>query len=225
VWRRADAPEWLTVVGVVEDVKQLGPAQKSHAAVYQPYVQVQRPFLLSDMTYVVRTASDPAAAIPAIRQVLRSVDRDQPAVAIGPMSDLLDRATADPAFYTRLLTIFALLALALSLVGVYGVMAYSVAQRTHEIAVRMALGARDSRVIWMVLRRTVILGASGAIIGMAGAWACARFLQSFLFEIAPTDPATFTAVTLTVVATAVMAGVIPARRATRVDPLMALRSE
>ncbi len=225
LWRRANVPEWLTVVGVVNDVKQLGPAGESHAAVYQPYLQVQRTFSLEDMTYVVRTASDPVASMPAIRQVLRSVDKDQPAVSIGLMRDVLDSWTGEPAFYARLLSIFALLAVALALVGTYGVIAYSVAQRRHEIGLRMALGARDSGVIWMVLRRTVILGAAGTTVGITAAWAVTRYLRSFLFEITPTDPATFAAVTLAIFVAAILAGVIPARRATRVDPLLALRHE
>ena len=225
LWRRANVPEWLTVVGVVEDVKQLGPAEASHAAVYQPFLQVRRSHALGDMTYVVRTASDPLASIPAIRQVLRSVDKDQPAVSIGAMRDVLDGATAEPAFYARLLSVFALLAVTLAIVGTYGVIAYSVAQRTHEIGVRMALGARSGAVIWMVLRRTVFLAAAGAMIGATAAGALTRYLKSFLFEITPTDPATFTAVTLIIFAVAILAGVIPARRATRVDPLIALRHE
>ncbi len=225
VWERANSRQWLTVVGVVDDVKQLGPTQESHAAVYQPFQQADRQFFLSNITYVVRTASDPVAAIPAIRQVLRSVDKDQPAASIGLMSDVLDSATAQPAFYARLLSIFALLALALSLVGTYGVIAYSVAHRSHEIGLRMALGARDSQVIWMVLRRTVLLGTAGVTIGTIAAWGVTRFLKSFLFEITPTDPATFAAVALTIFVAAILAGLNPARRATRVDPLIALRHE
>ncbi|MGH9310458.1 MAG: ADOP family duplicated permease [Vicinamibacterales bacterium] len=224
VWGRDNARQWLTIVGVVDDVKQLGPSQKSHAAVYQPYLQVGQLSFLRDMTYVVRTASDPLAAVPALRNVLRSVDQNQPA-SIGLMRDTLEAATAEPAFYARLLGIFALLAVILALVGTYGVIAYSVVQRSHEIGLRMALGARSSRVFWMVIRRTVMLGAAGVILGTAAAWGVTRSLRAFLFEITPTDPATFAAVALAIFATAVLAGAMPARRATRVDPLVALRHE
>jgi predicted permease len=222
---RPTAQDWLTVVGVVDDVKQLGPSQRSHPAIYQPYLQVQQQFFLSHMTYVVRTGSDPSAAIPAIRSVLRAVDKDQPAVSIGLMTDALDAATAEPRFYARLLATFALLAVALAVVGTYGVIAYSVAQRKAEIGLRMALGARDSSVLWLVIRRTLLLGATGVVIGIIAAWFGTHLLRSFLFETTPTDPATFTLVALTVFVAALLAGLIPARRATRVDPLVALRHE
>jgi ABC-type antimicrobial peptide transport system permease subunit len=141
------------------------------------------------------------------------------------MSDALDAATADPGFYARLLGTFALLAVVLALVGTYGVIAYSVAQRHHEIGLRMALGARGSSVLWLVIRRTLMLGATGVIIGTAAASLATRLLEAFLFETTPTDPATFAAVALTVFLAALLAGLIPARRATRVDPLVALRHE
>jgi len=217
--------DWLTVVGVVDDVKQLGPSQASHPAIYQPYLQVRQRFFLSHMTYVVRTVSEPLGAIPAIRNVLRTVDRDQPATSIGPIQDALDAATAEPEFYARLLGMFALLAVVLALVGTYGVIAYSVALRNHEIGLRMALGASDSSVVWLVIRRTLVLGATGVAVGTTAGWLVTRLLRSFLFETTPTDPATFAAGALIVFVAALLAGLIPARRATRVDPLVALRHE
>ncbi|HXW08108.1 MAG TPA: ABC transporter permease [Vicinamibacterales bacterium] len=225
LWGRENSREWLTVVGVVDDVRQLGPSQKSHAAAYQPYLQMSRNLFLSNMTYVVRTVSDPLAAIPAIRNVLSSVDKDQPAASIGLMRDVLDSATAEPGFYARLLGTFAALAVLLALIGAYGVVAYSVAQRSHEIGLRRALGAQDRGILWMVIRRVVSLGAAGVVLGAIIAWLASRLLETFLFEVTPTDPATFIAVALTVFAAAVLAGVIPARRAARVDPLVALRHE
>jgi predicted permease len=217
--------DWLTVVGVVDDVKPYGPSQPFHAAVYQPYLQVRRPFFLSHMSYVVRTKSDPARAIPAIRTVLRTVDRDQPPASIALMDDVLNAATAEPGFHARLLGVFAALALMLAVVGTYGVLAYSVSQRTHEIGLRMALGARASTVLWMVIRRTLILSAAGVAIGTLGAWLATRLLTTFLFETTPTDAGTFTAVALTIFIAALAAGFVPARRATQVDPLVALRHE
>ena len=157
--------------------------------------------------------------------MLRGVDKDQPAVSIGVMDDVLDAATAEPGFYTRVLGTFALLALVLALVGTYGVIAYSVARRGQEIGVRMALGARAPAVLWLVMRRTLLLGAAGVVAGTAGAWMATRLLNTFLFETRPTDPATFTAVAIVVFSASLLAGVIPARRATRVDPIVALRHE
>ena len=174
------------------------------------------------MTYVVRTASDPLGAVPSIQNALREVDKDQPA-SLGLMNDALDAATSEPEFFARLLGTFALLAVGLALVGTYGVIAYSVAQRNHEIGIRMALGAGDSSVLWLVIRRTLMLGATGVAIGTAAAWLVTRLLKTFLFETTPTDPATFMAVAVTVFVAAVLAGMIPARRAIRVDPLVALR--
>jgi putative ABC transport system permease protein len=222
---RPTAQDWLTVVGVVDDVKQFGPAEASHPAVYQPYSQVRQPFFLSHMTFAVRTAEEPMKSVPAMRAALRAVDRDQPATSITLMDDVIGRATAEPRFQARLLGTFAILAVALALVGTYGVLAYSVAQRTHEIGLRMALGARAAAVLWMVIRRTLILTVTGVAIGTVGAWLTTRLLTTFLFETTPTDPATFVGVALTIFIAALVAGAIPARRATRVDPLIALRHE
>ena len=225
LWTSARPEAWHTIVGVVDDVKQMGPSQESHAAIYQPYPQVSQRSFLSRMTYVVRTGSDPLAAVPAIRNVLRAVDRDQPATAIGLLSDSLDRATAEPAFYARLLGAFAVLAVTLALVGTYGVIAYAVAQRNHESGLRMALGARRASVVWRVVRRTLTLGMAGVVIGTSAAWLATRLLETVLFEVTPTDPATFAAVATTVFVATLLAGLVPARRATRVDPLVALRHE
>jgi putative ABC transport system permease protein len=220
------APEdWLAIVGVVDDVKQEGQAEASHAAIYRPYLQVRRVFFLSHMTFAVRTDSDPRRLAPAIRGVLREVDGNQPAASIVAMDDVMAAATAEPRFQARLLGIFAAFALALALVGTYGVLAYSVAQSTHEIGVRMALGARGSSVLWMVVRRTLALAGTGVAIGTLGALLAVRVLAGFLFEIKPTDPGTFAAVALMILCAALAAGFIPARRATQVDPLVALRHE
>jgi len=217
--------DWATVVGVVDDVKQWGPSQPAHMAIYRPYLQVKKALFLSHMTYTVRTESDPLALAPALRGVLRSVDRNQPAQSIASMGDVMAAATAEPGFQARLLGAFAGLALLLSLVGTYGVLAYSVAQQTHEIGLRMALGARRRAVMWMVIRRTLVLGGLGVAIGTMGALWAGRLLATFLFEIQPTDPATFVFVALMILLAALAAGFVPARRATLVDPLIALRHE
>jgi putative ABC transport system permease protein len=217
--------DWMTIVGVVDDVKQFALTEASHPAIYRPYLQVRQPFFLGHMTFAVRTESDPLRLVPAIRGALGDVDRNQPAQSIAAMNDVMAAATAEPRFQARLLGVFALLALVLALVGTYGVLACSVAQRTHEIGVRMALGARGSSVLWMIVRRTLALAGAGVAIGMLGALLAVRVLAGFLFEIKPTDPGTFAGVALTILGAALAAGVIPARRATQVDPLVALRHE
>jgi putative ABC transport system permease protein len=217
--------DWLTIVGVVDDVKQFGPANEAHAAIYQPYLQVTQKFFLSHMTFAVRTDTDPLRLAPMMREVLREVDPNQPPQSIAPMSSVVANATAEPRFQARLLSVFAALALLLALVGTYGVLAYSVAQRTHEIGVRVALGASRAAVMWLVVRRTLLLAGTGVAIGTAGALASTRVLMAYLFQTPPNDARTFAAVAVAVMAAALAAGFIPARRATRVDPLVALRHE
>ncbi len=217
--------DWLTVIGIVDDVRQEGPSRPAHAAIYQPYLQVRSAFFLSHMTFAVRSVSDPLSVGPAMRGALRAVDRNQPAVSVALMEDVLGTATAEPRFQTRLLGTFAILAVMLALIGTYGVLAYSVAQGTHEIGVRMALGARSRTLVWMVLRRTLVLSAIGIVLGMAGAFATTQLLGTLLFEITPTDPATFSMVATAILIAALAAGFIPAQRAARVDPLVALRHE
>jgi len=217
--------DWLTIVGVVDDVKQEGLAQPAHAAIYRPYRQVTFPFFLAHMTYAVRTVSDAVPVTPAMREALRRVDRNQPTGAIVSMSEVLHQSTADPRFQARLLATFAGLALLLAALGTYGVLAYSVVQRTSEIGIRLALGARRRSVVSMVLRQTLRLSAAGIVIGTAGALAATRVLQTALFEIEPSDPGTFAAVAGLIMAAALAAGAVPALRATRIDPLAAIRHE
>ena len=217
--------DWLTIVGVVDDVRQQGLTQNPDPSIYQPYLQVRRPFFLGTMTFAVRTASDPRSMAPALRGVLRSLDKNQPVESISTMEDLVAATTTEPRFQTRLLAVFAFLALALAAIGVYGVLAYSVFERTHEIGIRLALGAGTSDVVGMVLRHSLLLAAAGVSLGTAGALVVMRVLEKYLFDVKPTDPATFGAVALLLAAIALLAGCIPARRATKVDPVVALRFE
>jgi len=216
--------DWLTVVGLVEDVKQQGLAKGSEPAIYQPYLQVPQPFFLNHMTFVVRTALPPDSVAAGMRAVLRNVDKNQP-IAITSMDSLVATTTAEPQFQTRLLATFALVALALTIVGIYGVLAYAVAQRTREIGVRMALGAQSRDVMQMLLRKALVLMSMGIILGGAGGFALTRVLTKFLFEVKPTDVPTFAAVALTLVLSALAACYVPARRAMKVDPMVALRYE
>jgi predicted permease len=216
--------DWLTVVGVVDDVKQQGLAKNSDAAIYQPYLQVSSPFFLGHMTFVVRTALPPESAAAGMRGILRNVDKNQP-IAIASMDSLIVATTAESRFQTRLLTTFALIALALTIVGTYGVLAYSVAQRTQEIGVRMALGARRADVLRMLLKKALVLIFAGIVLGGVGAFTLTRVLTRFLFEVKPSDLPTLIAVALTLALATLAACYVPARRAMRVDPMVALRYE
>jgi len=217
--------DWLTVVGVVDDVRQQQLTAKASSAIYQPVLQVDRAFFINHMTYVVRTASHAAAVAPAIRSVIRAVDPDQPVQSIATMDDVIAGTTAEPRFRTRLIGAFSIIALVLSVIGIYAVLACSIAERTQEIGIRMAIGATGGSIAAMVLRRTLLLTGTGVALGTAGALAVTRVLENFLFEVRPTDPVTFGAVSALLVAVALLAGLLPARRASTVDPLVALRYE
>ena len=219
--------DWLTIVGVVDDVRQRGLATGVDPAIYQPYPQVNQGFFLSHMTFALRTASDPLRLAPAMRETLRDVDADLPAQSIASMPALIAATTAEPRFQARLLVTFAALAFALALVGIYGVLSYSVALRRREFGIRMALGARSADVLGLVLRRTVTLAALGIVIGWAGALALTRVLATseVLFDVTPHDPAVYGGVALAILTAAVVAGCVPGLRARRVDPVVALRTD
>ena len=217
--------DWLTIVGVVEDVKQTGMSDKRRDTIYQPMAQITRSFFLNHLVFVARTSGDPRSVAAAMRGVVRGIDKDQPVQRVAMMQELIAESTAEPRFQARLLGAFSMLALILAAVGIYGVLAYSVTQRTHEIGIRMALGAERRDVLSLVLGRTVVLAGAGVVLGTAGALAATRVLATYLYEIKPTDPATFATVAALLTSVALMAGLIPARRATKVDPTVALRHE
>src|SRR5262249_44665727 len=178
---RPEAKDWLTVVGIVSDVKQQGLAKNADPAIYQPILQSTQPFFLRHMSFVVKSESARQVLVPAMRSVLREADRQLPAQSILAMDSVVASTIAEPRFQTRLLGTFALLALVLAVVGTYGVLAYSVAQRTREIGVRMALGARPGNVVGMLLRSTLAIAGVGILIGAVGASAAPRLLGNFLF--------------------------------------------
>jgi putative ABC transport system permease protein len=216
---------WCTVVGVVGDTKQYSLGETPSPSMYLPYAQAPAPFLMHDITLVLRIGSDPLSLVAAARRAVQAVDPDLPVFDVATMEQLVYRSVSAPRFNTLLLGIFAALALVLAAVGIYGVMSYTVLQRTHEIGVRMALGAQASHVLQHVVRQGMLLAAGGIAAGMAGAWAVTRFLSSLLFGVRPTDPVTFVLVPLILADVAIVACLVPARRATRVDPMVALRYE
>jgi predicted permease len=224
----ADKPtpnDWLTIVGVVDDVVQEDVKARPDAALYQPYSQIPFTFFLQHMSFGVRTSAPLASVAPAMRRVLQLVDKDQPIQKIATMEELVASTTVEPLFQARLLALFSILALVLAAIGIYGVLAYSVAERRHEIGIRVALGAQARDVSRMVLRRTLALSVPGLVLGVLGALAVTRVLDRLLFGVKPNDPATLATVATLLAAVALVAALIPARRASRVDPMMALRSE
>ena len=204
---------WLTVVGVVNDVVQ-DRSMTKRSTMYFPYQQSRWSFILGHMTYVVRADAN-ASVAPALRAALRSVDASVPAQSVMSMDDALLDVAAEPVFQTRVLAVFAALAILLAAIGTYGVLAYDVTERSREIALRMALGAQPSDVIGMVMRRTGALALSGATIGLLGAFAVTRVLTTSLYDVKPTDPATTMVVVVAIVGVALVAGYAPARRASR----------
>jgi predicted permease len=225
--------DWRTVVGVVDDIAQQGVAQGRRAAQYFPLAQTEdspspvasSAEFIRNVTFVVRTARTAPELTPSLRAIVHELN---PVVALRDIRSMDDAAAgsiADPRFETRLLTIFAALALLLAAVGTYGVLAFDVAARTHELGVRVALGAASHDVVRVVVRRTLALVIPGLGLGLIGALAVTRVLQKSLFEVTPTDPATLVAVSGVLLLAALIAGLAPTRRAMRIDPMTALRSE
>jgi putative ABC transport system permease protein len=212
---------WMEVVGVVGDIKYSGLDAAPEPTFYMPYRQ--NPW--NDQFVVVRSVSDPAALASAMREAVAALDKDVPVARLRTMDELMTASVAPPKFRTVLVTIFALVGLLLAAIGIYGVMAYAVAERTHELGVRIALGADRSAVLRLVLRETIVLAAIGIALGLAGAFATTRLIQSLLFAVTPTDGLTFVAISALLGVTALVASYVPARRALRVDPMVALRYE
>jgi putative ABC transport system permease protein len=220
------AKDWLTVIGVVDDVKQQNLAEKNPLpSVYQPIRQVTFSFFLSQMAYVVRANGNTAALPGLMRSRFLEVDPNQPIQLMSTMTEMVSATTAEPRFYARMLGSFSAIALLLASLGIYGVMAYSVAQRTREIGIRVALGAQRADIFRSVMLRSALLVSSGVALGLTGAFGVTRVLQKLLFDVTPTDAATFTADSVLLVLVALAATYIPARRATSVDPMVALRYE
>ncbi|HEX8775383.1 MAG TPA: ABC transporter permease [Pyrinomonadaceae bacterium] len=213
--------EWREVVGVVGNVRHERLDVEAKPEVYVPYRQLPRNF----MTLVVRTSSEPANMIAAIRDQVLALDKDQPVFGIKTMEERLSKSVAQSRFIMMLLAVFSALALSLAAIGIYGVMAYTVSQRTHEIGIRMALGAQGGDVMRMVVRQGMTLAMAGVVLGLVAAFALTRLMTSLLYGVTATDPWTFGVVPVVLSTVALLAIIIPARRSTRIDPMEALRYE
>ncbi|HEV8139891.1 MAG TPA: FtsX-like permease family protein, partial [Pyrinomonadaceae bacterium] len=216
----------LLIIGVVGDARDIWLDQQPTPEVYVPFLQdplgTEYP---RSMTIVARTKSDPGAIAGALRVAVTSVDKSLPVYALKPMTEYLRDSLSRRRFNLILLTIFSCIALTLAAVGIYGVISYGVTQRTHEMGIRMALGAKPRDVLKLVIRQAMLMTLGGVGIGLLAAWALTRLMKSLLFNVGVTDPLTFAAIALLMTLIAMLAVLLPARRATKVDPLVALRYE
>jgi putative ABC transport system permease protein len=218
------AAEWRKIVGVVGDTKQDGLIRDAFA-IYQPYLQVARLWQMSSLNFVVQTGGSPASTGSDLRAALQDVDKDLTVYDVRSLGQIVSERVSDPRFYASLLSAFSLIAAMLAAAGIYGLTSYSVTQRTHEIGIRVALGAGQRNIVGMIIRKGLVNAALGIIIGLAGAFALTRLLDDFLYGVTPTDPWTFAAISSLLAVAALTASYIPARRALKVDPMRALRQE
>ena len=212
---------WMEIVGIVSHVKNYGVDQASRVETYLPFMQ--RP--IGSFALVIRTSGNPADLTSSVRASVRSVDPDVPIFNVQTLEQISDDTVAQRRLSVALIAVFAAIALILAAVGIYGVMSYAVAQRTYEIGMRAALGARRSDILRLVVGQGMLYVALGTGIGAGCAFALSRLLTSLLFEIDATDPPTFSATIVLLASVALLACYVPARRAARVDPVIALRSE
>jgi len=216
-----DAPKWMTIVGVVGDTKLYGLDNPSRLELYMPFRQT----VSSHMQLIVKSAVDPAALASSIRGAVAEIDKDQPVIGVSTMKELIVNSVSMRRITLIILGVFSGLALALAAIGIYGVISYSVAQRTHEIGIRMALGAGKIDVLRMILAQGARIAGAGIAIGIAASFGLTRLLTKLLFSVSPADPVTFGAVAILLVLVVLLASYIPARRTLRVDPIIALRYE
>ena len=212
---------WLTIVGVVGGVKHLSLAEEKRPHIYYALTQFSAP----RASFVVRTSGPPNSAVPTFRAAIRQVDPDMPLYMVRPMTEIIGQTLSTQRLTNILLTAFAVIALVLAAVGIYSTMSVYVGSRTKEFGIRLALGAQPSALRRSVIRQGLMLTAIGVLVGVAGAFALTRTIRSLLFEVSTTDPFVFTAIPLLLVIVSIVACYTPARRATKVDPLVALRDE
>ncbi|HEV2129635.1 MAG TPA: ABC transporter permease, partial [Longimicrobiaceae bacterium] len=220
-WTRDSVPVGGEIVGVVGDVRHYGMEREVDPTVYVPHAQTS----VNAMSLVVRTSVPPMSLVPAVKREVEALDPNLPLQQVRPLEELVSESVSQPRFYMLLLSIFAGVALLLASIGIFGVISYSVTRRTREIGVRIALGADPKRVVQLVVGGAIGLAALGVGLGLLGALAGTRLLSGLLFGVEPTDPVTFAVVSTLLMGVAVLASYLPARRATRVDPMVALRAE
>jgi ABC-type antimicrobial peptide transport system permease subunit len=210
------------IIGVVKDAKYENLREKVDRAFY-------RPFFFSGYypgsTFMLRTFSNPIAATTAVQQAVRALDKDAQILDVRTMENVVDTSLVQERFIAQLAGFFSLFALLLACLGLYGIMSHGVVRRTREMGIRMALGAQSTGVVWLVMRQSLVLVVIGIIVGVPAALLAARYVSTFLFDLSSTDPVTITISTFVLVSVAVMAGYLPARRASRIDPMLALRYE
>jgi len=206
---------------VLGDTKLYGLANPARLEVYLPF----RQSATGEMNLIVKSGMDPAVLTSAIRNAIASIDKEQPIYAVATMQQLVDNSVSTRRITLILLGLFGALALVLGAIGIYGVIAYSVAQRTHEIGIRVALGAERGDVFRMILAQGAKLAGAGVVIGAVASYGVTRWMANLLFSVSPSDPATFAAVAIVLVLVALFASYLPARRTLRVDPMIALRHE
>jgi predicted permease len=216
-----DPEVYREIIGIVGDVKSNGLGQETLPQTYEPYTQEPLPF----MTLVARTAGDPSGFNEAIRKEVLQLDKEQPIFRSETLDSLIATSTGHQRFSMMLFGIFAAAAIALASVGLYGVMSYAVTHRTREVGIRMALGAQRCDVLRLILRQGLHLTLNGIVIGLIAAWAATRLLINLLYGVSATDLPTFAGVSLLLIGVALLACYIPARRATKVDPMIAVRTE
>ena len=221
----SQTPNWFTIVGVVEDTKNLGTDKPAGTELYILEHQTL-PFGINNaMSFVVRTDGSPSATMSNIRSAIAEMDPSVPIYGMQTMGDVVGDSLVKPRFLSLLLGAFSVIAISLAAIGIYGVMAYTVAQRTQEIGLRVALGATTRNVLTMVLSQGLKMTVIGLATGLTGAFFLTRVMASLLFEVSPTDPLTFVLVGIGLTAIGLLACFVPARRAARVDPMVALRYE
>jgi putative ABC transport system permease protein len=219
---------WKVVVGVYADLKHQGPQAETRPEVMFPYAQTHDYWVtgfMRGLSVVMRTTGDPMSLMPATRTAVRAVDPSVPLVEPRTMTTLVSDSVAQPVFQSTLLVSFACLAVLLAVVGIYGVVGFNVGQRTHEISVRVALGAQYGSVVGLILRQETMPVMMGIVVGLAGAVAVGHAMQGLLFNVAPADPVTFIAMPVLLGAVALVACLIPTRRALDVDAVNGLRAE
>ncbi|MGH9822528.1 MAG: FtsX-like permease family protein, partial [Blastocatellia bacterium] len=223
-WANEEIPVWMTIIGVVGDIKHFGLDQPEEPAFYGLYEQLDQPWKRW-MYLTIKSRDNPASIAGVVKSEVHKLDGQLPLTKIQPMNEVLSGSLAGQRFNTILLVVFAGVALLLATVGIYGVVSYSAAQRTHEIGIRMALGAHSSEILALVLKQGLILAISGVGLGLGSALATTRLMKGLLFGVTPTDPLTFATLSVLLVTMTLIASAVPAARASRVDPMTALRYE